>query len=376
MRIVVLGDPCGDSRRALARLEKLVKQGDFDLAIILGALVGKSVIPCISYKKDGLEGDAPGLSLSFEGQDSCDIALYKRGGPLEKPAGIAQYSFQPGDKFQETTGACRSIVLADIGNDAKQKWFYAFNLTSKEIGSKKRRHQEVSRSYKCQNCGHRGQHLTSDCRQPQKFDSRAVDSSRCFFCLSNPKLSRHLIVSVGKRTSYLTLPKGALTPDHVLVVPVKHAARPQELVEDLKDYEEEERHYIDALAKLYELRGNVPVVFRIARQNGVHFHTQVVPVSAKLIPEIVDGFHAAAAEAGLELLRNATDSFVVVLPTDEIHMDISSKPFDLQLGRRVIADVTEVPERAMWKDCIRSVEQETADAARFKAAFRQFDPYL
>lgn len=62
-----------------------------------------------------------------------------------------------------------------------------------------------------------------------------MTADECWFCLSNPKLTKHLIASIGTET-YLTLPKGQLLPTsaethggsgsvpgggHVLIIPVR-----------------------------------------------------------------------------------------------------------------------------------------------------------
>ena len=44
----------------------------------------------------------------------------------------------------------------------------------------------------------------------------------CWFCFSNPRLAKHLIVSIATKT-YLALPqKGALASDHCMILPVEH----------------------------------------------------------------------------------------------------------------------------------------------------------
>lgn len=57
-------------------------------------------------------------------------------------------------------------------------------------------------------------------------------ADECWFCLSNPAVTKHLIVSIGSET-YLTFPKGPLLPTpaagevgvpgggHVLIIPVR-----------------------------------------------------------------------------------------------------------------------------------------------------------
>lgn len=71
------------------------------------------------------------------------------------------------------------------------------------------------------------------------------------------------------------------------------------------------------------------------------------------------------------------DYFRLCIPSRNItltaHLTTGSR-FDLQFGRRVIANVMGVPRRAHWKDCIRTDAQETADADAFKQAFKAYDP--
>src|SRR5690606_23012868 len=46
-------------------------------------------------------------------------------------------------------------------------------------------------------------------------------TSGCWFCLSNPDIEKHLIISIGNEV-YLTLAKGAITPNHILIIPIEH----------------------------------------------------------------------------------------------------------------------------------------------------------
>lgn len=52
----------------------------------------------------------------------------------------------------------------------------------------------------------------------------------CWFCLSCPKLERHLIVSIGEE-AYLALPKGGLVEDHILIVGVQHVGSTMHLTD-------------------------------------------------------------------------------------------------------------------------------------------------
>lgn len=65
-----------------------------------------------------------------------------------------------------------------------------------------------------------------------RADSHRTAADECWFCLSNPKVTKHLIASIGSET-YVTLPKGQLCSTdsspvpgggHVLLIPVRRAA--------------------------------------------------------------------------------------------------------------------------------------------------------
>ncbi len=47
--------------------------------------------------------------------------------------------------------------------------------------------------------------------------------------MSGAEVEKHLVVSVGDH-SYLALPKGGLTPDHVLILPISHYPSSMEVV--------------------------------------------------------------------------------------------------------------------------------------------------
>merc|ERR1711881_598405 len=61
----------------------------------------------------------------------------------------------------------------------------------------------------------------------------------CWFCLVNPKVEKHMIV-IATTEVYVATARGPISPDHVLVLPVKHApcyaACPPELQEVLSSH--------------------------------------------------------------------------------------------------------------------------------------------
>lgn len=327
----------------------------------------------------------------------------------------------------------REIALASVSNLHKSKWFYAFKLTRAEnssapvldarvnpylpieaMKSKPELEQQTSGSkqglpeessapsknskekvppegYVCKLCNVADEHYFKDCpnrtqskkrkRGHEGFVTKHVDPSSCFFCLSNPDLARHLVVSIGNSETYLVLPKGGMTQNHVLILPVDHKATMKSLESSRASVETEMKQYVSALQKLYESVGMVGIVFEISRSSGVHFHQQMLPVPEEKVDDLIDAFYAFSETENIALETSQPEEseenfFRVQFPSRQIILTGKLNPkskFDLQFGRRVVSDVMGVPERAHWKDCLRSDEQEAADADLFKEAFKPFD---
>lgn len=343
------------------------------------------------------------------------------------------------------TRLTREISLASVANDQKSKWFYAFNLSNTPptaealssavpnpylaaLDTKRKRdavqpdekaaksHTPVDSSlvehngtpngnrkvdtkrpplgYVCKLCSQADEHYYKDCpsslqskkRKRPKSDTTAttqkhVDPETCFFCLSNPILARHLIVSIGDAGSYLALPKGAMTQNHVLIIPVDHKPTLKALADSRQTVESEMTKYIKAIEVMYQTLSLTGVVFEISRSTGVHLHYQMIPVPFDKVNDLMDAFLAFAESEKIVLEHRAPtaedeDYFRVEFPSKGAVLTGTlgdRKRFDLQFGRRVIADVMGVPQRAHWKDCIRTDQQEAMDAESFKKVFRPFD---
>merc|ERR1719265_829600 len=73
----------------------------------------------------------------------------------------------------------------------------------------------------------------------------------CWFCLVNPKVEKHMIVSATTEV-YVATARGPINPSHVLVLPVKHApcfaACPPELQEVLQAH-------VNAIRKMFKDAG-------------------------------------------------------------------------------------------------------------------------
>ena len=153
----------------------------------------------------------------------------------------------------------RFISLGSYGNQMKHRWFYAMNLGPRKPETKftespflnlKRKStddgffyneqsnrtimvkkdcklckkqpcphntkKQVPDGYLCRICAIPGHHIY-DC--PQGKTAKKPRRQKCWFCLSNPDIESHMIVTVLD-DCYVALAKGGLNNAHLLVVPV------------------------------------------------------------------------------------------------------------------------------------------------------------
>lgn len=103
----------------------------------------------------------------------------------------------------------------------------------------------------------------------------------CWFCFDNPKLDKHLIISLGNFT-YLALPKrGSLTPGHCFLVPMQHSIASNVLDEEIW---EELQSFKKCLVKMFGSK-NQDVLFMetvqdLKRQR--HTYIECIPIGYEL----------------------------------------------------------------------------------------------
>jgi len=267
--------------------------------------------------------------------------------------------------------------------------------------------------YVCRACGSE-LHYIQDCpvasSQPHGPKSRAkeIAPDECWFCLSNPKVAKHLIVSIGSEC-YVTLPKGQMIPTHskssfpqgkipavpggghVLIVPITHYPTYASIPPDLSGpIVEETRTYKTALWSFYAKHNAHPVSFEVGRLSakGGHAHVQVVPVPQALSADtIANAFTSEGTRLGVDFEFEETERdgvtgdrgyFRVELPDGRklVHWMRDGVPFSIQFGRQVLVSLLGIPERFDWKECTQSDDEDRADAQAFKTAFAAFDPTL
>jgi len=227
---------------------------------------------------------------------------------------------------------------------------------------------------------------------------RELEPDECWFCLANPKLTKHLIASIGSDT-YITLPKGpilstkganaSLVPGggHVLIIPIFHyptllSVPTDQAVSMIAEIE----RYKSGLRDYFAAHDASMITFEVGRYTGKggHAHIQVCPVPNALASRVESAFRTEGEAQGIifeedsvAALSGRTDNYFRVGLADGstmIHVIRPGKPFNLQFGRITLANLLGVPERQDWKACPQTAAEEKADCAKFKSGFSKYDP--
>nr|CAD7434267.1 unnamed protein product [Timema monikensis] len=251
--------------------------------------------------------------------------------------------------------ATRFIALAKVGNEGKQKWLYAASLEPIDKMSAKELYQQTTDQTECPYSGNMlSPHINKKPEEPTQFfydmnqsddgDNRrkrsrknddgperkqrpVFDQATCWFCLQSSDVEKHLVISIGDE-AYLALAKGGLVPEHLLILPVTHH-------QSLSDVPE---------AECAETQG---------------FQLDEIPTHSKLE----------------QIAPPGTPYFYVELPSGEKLFHRVKKNFPLQFGREVLASsaLLDMEDRADWRDCKISKEEETDLAKQFRNDFKEFD---
>ncbi|XP_070515597.1 CWF19-like protein 1 isoform X2 [Cardiocondyla obscurior] len=302
--------------------------------------------------------------------------------------------------------ATRFIALAPALNNQKMKWLYALNLTpvdrtrlsdlimkttdetqspypksvlSDEPTSQKQAHTQYFYDMDSKDNSKRSRHQNSSHNKKTKME---FDQSKCWFCLSSPVVSKHLVISVGTEI-YLALAKGGLVEDHLLILPITHH---QSLSILPKNVKEEMDLYKKAVAKYYEHTDRVPVFFERNFKTS-HCQLQAVPVHKNQAPALKEMFEELAECNNFKISELPPHSdlqqvakpgvlyFYAELPDGAILYYRIKKDFPLQFGREVLASdrILDINDRSDWKDCHMSQDEETELAKKIRKQFAPFD---
>ncbi|KZT61603.1 hypothetical protein CALCODRAFT_491153 [Calocera cornea HHB12733] len=267
-----------------------------------------------------------------------------------------------------------------------------------------------SEGYVCRACGS-GKHYFKDCEVAAKGRNRGggrggkkeIAPDECWFCLSNPNITKYLITSIGSET-YLTLPKGSLLPlssqspthipggGHLLLIPITHHPTLLSLPPDISlPITAELESYKSGLRALFKAHGCAAVSWEIARLSGRggHAHMQVCAVPLKLVEEgkVEEAFRREGEQGGVDWEeempgdagREREGNYLrIELPGGKVlvHNIRPGPPFNLQFPRMVLGRLLGLEDRIDWRTCPEGEDEEREAAEAFKAAFAEYDPTL
>lgn len=240
----------------------------------------------------------------------------------------------------------------------------------------------------------------------------------CWFCLASPTCEKHLIVSVFDKC-YITMPKGPVSKNHVLIVPVNHSANEDEnnrskigafldpspgVIADLEKAKEKLRTYARD-----ELNMDLFVFERaFPTRGGYHAHINCIPIEKGLGSKVIatmlnlassrnhgNGFELRELQnpdfSVTNILKNADEENLLgyfyaevsltegnlkrylYMALDQGHVKDSRKQVSLQFGREVLATVLGNEDIADWKRCVMSKELEEEYTQAFRSSFSKYE---
>ncbi|XP_072327786.1 CWF19-like protein 1 isoform X2 [Scyliorhinus torazame] len=309
----------------------------------------------------------------------------------------------------------RFIALANLSNSSKKKYLYAFNimplssmdpveLVKQPEDVTENPYRKMTKEFQKAKLGEtaaeesqfffdlskrEGKKRSSEGGRPSPHQSKQPrkppqPTGPCWFCLASPEVEKHLVISIGTHC-YIALAKGSLTPDHVLILPIGHHQSVLELPSEV--IEEVEKCKL-ALKNFYKSIGKRFVMFE-RNYRSQHLQLQVVPVPIQCCAtdDIKEAFIVQAEEQQMELLEIPEHSdlkqiiqpgsayFYVELDSGEKLLHRIKRQFPLQFGREVLASeaVLNIPDKANWRECKYSREEEEEFAKAFRKGFQPYD---
>ncbi|CAK4069504.1 unnamed protein product [Aphanomyces euteiches] len=307
----------------------------------------------------------------------------------------------------------RFIGLGQVGlsTDKDKKWMHALNLdivkpdaasvdippgtTQNPYESSKRQLEEASHQARkrphtglsaekaqqlMQQSGNKPRHSFYDSQQHAFLPNR----QECWFCLSTPTVETHLIVSIGNE-AYLAIPKGAIVPDHALIIPIQHTASMQNIGAAAW---KEVNQFKAALKKFYAAQGKAMIVMdrNVSTLGAAHCHLQIVPVPESILPSVAGVFYDEGTKHNVDFRELDPDEdvadaeYLLVEFPDEENKDnqrrllhtVKGKHY-MQFGRDVAATLLNAPRRGNWKYCVVPKEEEEGMTQAFKKEFAPYD---
>lgn len=232
------------------------------------------------------------------------------------------------------------------------------------------------------------------------------DQTKCWFCLSSPEVSKHLVIAVGTEV-YIALARGGLVEDHMLISPITHhqslSVLPSNILKEMKQYKE-------AITNYFASKNRVPVFFERNYKTS-HCQLQAVPIhknQTAVVKEMFEVYYyffyyiailflskanfyiveqeiAECNNFKIDELPHHTDLqqiakpgvlyFYVELPDGQSLYYRIKKDFPLHFGREVLAcdRILDVNHRSDWRDCQLDKDEESELAKRIRTQFKPYD---
>ncbi|KAI8362293.1 CwfJ C-terminus 1-domain-containing protein-like protein [Mortierella sp. GBAus27b] len=244
---------------------------------------------------------------------------------------------------------------------------------------------------------------------------KPMEMAPCWFCLSNPEVDKNLLVSIGSEM-YLTKAKGQLpmTPSnlipgggHAILITINHYSNFRTVdVDARKDLQSELNKYKQGLQKLFQARGAAMVTWELSQSGRMqHAHVQVMAVRQDAVEAIERQFREdigeffitkkSSRDQNSEASSSSSSSDPPPVAAWQDHLPTSDNqgflkielpnnktmvcPFpdgqwvDSQFSRSTLAKALGTPDRANWRNCVKTAEDEVKDTQAFKLAFKDYD---
>ncbi|POW14830.1 hypothetical protein PSTT_02650 [Puccinia striiformis] len=343
-------------------------------------------------------------------------------------------SDQVPSKHSDYPKLTRFVNLAEFGNQAKERWFYAFNIVSThelkptlpvnltpspyaltpqttrsshqkrdfgtanqdgfedgpnfrfgDIEPNKKKNRTAGPpppNYLCKICSKSG-HWIQEC--PDKIQKSNRFEFISHFTLSpmlQPIITNEIVLfkdfSQPKEIGPGQLPdttNNCPIPGggHVLLIPIAHYPSLLGLPSELAiPIVSEIEQYKSAIKRCYEAYSASMVSFEVAKLSD-QVEKTFIEHGHSLGIDLVDEI---ALKDMKDQVKDAISYFRVGLPNGKnlVHLMKPDEKFNLQFGRITLANLLGTPDRVNWKSCERSETEEKLDCKSFQKAFAAFEP--
>lgn len=276
--------------------------------------------------------------------------------------------------------------LLSLHQEGRGKWFYAFNISKlvTEIDSNSLVPNPFIDNTK--------KRANDDPPNVKLKKQKVITPQECFFCLSNPNVETHMIVTIEK-FCYLTIARGPLTrynkeipfAGHGIIIPIEHMSTidvNSPTFQEINDLEIRLYHKFNEKYPDFVL-----VVFDINLTTNIHYHKQLLPIHRRFLmghkfETILDQRVKVNNEkytnnhkldfkknGDIDITNKQYMMFKVyndIKPVTYVSILEQGNSIDLQFPRRVLCSVLNNPKRLYWDKCKQGKHQEMRECEEFK----------